>query len=64
MLTTKPEEETLLSSLAGSLDPFVYHVLKCDENVFRGLILKQLHTYYPDVDDGDNEVIWRAPKIF
>ena len=54
----KIEEGTLLSATNNSLDPFVYHLKKCGEDVFKTLERSQIHSCLPRFEE-DDITIWR-----
>ena len=59
------EEGTLLSSIKDSVDPYNYHVLKCDEGVFKTMECNQIHILWPNDEYGENnkdEDVWIAQQ--
>ena len=51
----KIEEGTLLNTINDSLDPFEYHLEKCDEHSFKTLEPSQIHTFYPPIEEDEEE---------
>ena len=52
----KIEGGTLLNATNNSLDPYVYHLVKCGKDSFKKLERSLIHTFWPDVEeDIENE---------
>ena len=51
----KIEEDTLLNTINGSLDPFDYHVEKCGIDSFKKLERSLIHTCWPGVGEEDED---------
>ena len=52
----KIEEGTLLNATNNKLDPFLYHLGKCDKGSFKKLVYTRLHIYLPR-DDVEDDVL-------
>ena len=50
------EDGTLLNATNNNLDPYVYHLEKCDIDAFKKLENELVHTSWPGHRDGDGEV--------
>ena len=51
----KIEEDTLLNTINGSLDPFDYNVEKCGIDSFKKLERSLIHTCWPGVGEEDED---------
>ena len=50
------EEGSFLNATNNSLDPFDYHLNKCDKDSFKKIERSLIHTFWPDVEeDIENE---------
>ena len=49
----KIEGGTLLNATNNSLDPYVYHLVKCGKDSFKKLERSLIHTFWPDVEEDD-----------
>ena len=57
----KIAEGTLLNATNNSLDPYVYHLVKCGKDSFKNLERSLIHTFWPgvgeDIENEDDDLI-------